>query len=88
MDSAEVRHYLVEAGHIRVSDGSARAPFPCDVGPHLKRTLQERDAHGNVSSLKHSYKLPVVPNVKHNVTEKVAQVLSAATNTGLCMCNL
>jgi len=74
MDSAEVRLHLAEAGHITVGDGSGRAPYPCEVGPHLKRTLQERDAHGNMSSTKHGYKLPVVPNVKHNVTEKVAQV--------------
>jgi len=75
MDSAEVRFHLADVGHITVSDGSGRAPFPCDVGPHVKRTLPERDTHSNMSSVKHSYKLPVVPTVKqHNVTEKVAQV--------------
>jgi len=74
IDSAEVRLQLAEAGHITVSDGSGRAPFPCDVGPHLRRSLQDREDHSNLSSMKHSYKLPVVPNVKHNVTEKVAQV--------------
>ena len=74
MDSAEVRFHLAEVGHITVNDGSGRASFPCDVGHHLKRSLQERDAHGNMSTTKHGYKLPVVANVKHNVTEKVAQV--------------
>ena len=74
MDSADVRLHLAETGHVTVSDG--RAPFACDMGPHLKRTLQDRDAHGNLSSMKHGYKLPVVPNVKHNVTEKVAQVIA------------
>jgi len=75
-----VRRQLAEAaGHITVSDGSGRAPFPCEVvGPHLRRSLQDRDGHcssNNLSSLnKHGYKLPVVPNCKHNVTEKVAQV--------------
>jgi len=73
IDSTEVRLQLADAGHVTVSDGSGRAPFPCDVGTHLRRTLHDRDAHSSVS-MKHTYKLPVVPNIKHNVTEKVAQV--------------
>ena len=89
--SAEVRLQLAEAaGHLTVSDGSGRAPFACDVGPHLKRTLQERDVHGNISSVKHGYKLPVVPNVKHNVTEKVAQVwplVCSHVNLPRCLCD-
>ena len=81
MDSTDVRQQLAEAGHITLGDGSTglAATFACDVGPHLKRTLQDhRDAHAagaNLSSsTKHGYKLPVVHNNKHNVTEKVAQV--------------
>jgi len=73
-DSAEVRLQLAEAGHLTVGDGSCRAPFPCDVETHLRRTPHDREGHSNLSTLKHNYKLPVVPNVKHNVTEKVAQV--------------
>jgi len=82
MDSTGVRLHLAEAeaetetGHMTVNDGSGREACPCDVGPQLRRAFHEREGHGsNLSSTtKHGYKLPVVPNVKHNVTEKVAQV--------------
>ena len=86
LDSTDVRLNVggpdVAAGHL--TDGSGREPpapaLACDVPgpPQLRRAFHERgEAHSsNLSTTKHAagYKLPVVPNVKHNVTEKVAQV--------------
>jgi len=58
-------------------------------GPQLRRALLHEHGSQLSSTTKHAYKLPVVPpNVKHNVTEKVAQVTSRYFYTDRAPCGL